>query len=310
MVVYLVTSIFELSPGNFKKYAVAYDSIDSALEYVELDMAAQYDGAYAEIMTDDVKDLIRMRGDFFFKYGTAAHYIMIENMDVHSALPDNVDNVIRFSLTEHEIEPVEDGEDGEDGEEGEDEEELMEEEDADAEEEDMEELPENEEEEEDAEEDAEEETPIENTEESTIGIENTGTANESMNESTIQGLEEEELPEPETVAMNESTEPPINDNNMQGESATQEETSPVMMNANMEEASAEEEANVSGTATATATNDSESENMNASNQTTESTENTNIPAALRGASESATQAGGKRRTRRKGAKGKRKSRKL
>jgi hypothetical protein len=312
MVVYLVTSIFELSPGNFKKYAVAYDSIDSALEYVELDMAAQYDGAYAEIMTDDVKDLIRMRGDFFFKYGTAAHYIMIENMDVHSALPDNVDNVIRFSLTEHEIEPVEEGEDGE---EGEDEEELMEEEDADAEEEDMEELPENEEEEEDAEEDVEEETPIENTEENTIGIENTGTANGSVNESTIQGLEEEELPEPETVAMNESTEPPINDNNMQGESATQEETSPGMMNANMEEAaSAEEEANVSGTATATATNVSELENMNTSmntsNQTTEPSENTNIPAALRGASESATQAGGKRRTRRKGAKGKRKSRKL
>ena len=288
MVVYLVTSIFELSPGNFKKYAVAYDNIESALEYVELDMGAQYEGAYGKVMTDDVKELIRMRGDFFFKYGTTAHYIMIENMEVHSALPDNVDNVIRFSLTEHEIAPVEEAVEAEE-----------------------EEADEGAEEEED--EDEDEETPIENTEESTIGEINSGT----VNESTIQGLEEEELPEPETVAMNEYVEPPINNNNMQEEpsaqeeSSAQEETSPVKMHANMEEAeSAEEEANAS----ATATNVSESENMsastNTSNQTTETTVNTNIPAALRGASESATQAGGKRRTRRKRSKGQRKSRKL
>jgi hypothetical protein len=288
MVVYLVTSIFELSPGNFKKYSVAYDSIEPALEYVELDMSAQYEGAYAEIMTDDVKDLIRMRGDFFFKYGTAAHYIMIENMDVHSALPDNVDNVIRFSLTEHEIEPVEEGEDVEDEEEAEEEE--MEEDD-DTTTEDSDEENKEFEDGEDGEDGEETQNDVINTNETPIVESTIGNIDDeesgAVNESSINGLDEEELPAPETVPLNDTVEPPVNGMNDMGSSpGTSADT---------------ESANISSNNMTSETNTSDSNNTSETNEAP-----SNIPAALR----STEQIAGKRRTRRKGAKGKRKSRKL
>ncbi len=290
MVVYLVTSIFELTPGNFKKYSVAYDSIEPALEYVELDMAAQYEGAYAEVLTDDVKDLIRMRGDFFFKYGTAAHYIMIENMDVHSALPDNVDNVIRFSLTEHEIEPVEEEGGEEDGEEEEDDtEDDTTTEDSSEEDEDIEDGEVVEETQNDVINTTE--TPIVESAESTIGNVN-GEESGAVNESNIDGLDEEELPAPETVPLNDTVEPPVNGmNDMDSSADSSPETSTDTESANM----------TSETNTSDSNINSETSNTSETNEAT-----SNIPAALR----STEQIAGKRRTRRKGAKGKRKSRKL
>jgi hypothetical protein len=306
MVVYLVTSIFELSPGNFKKYSVAYDSIESALEYVELDMSAQYEGAYAEVMTDDVKDLIRMRGDFFFKYGTAAHYIMIENMDVHTALPDNVDNVIRFSLTEHEIEPVEEGEEGEEGEDDvvEDEEELDEDDTTNEENEEFEEGENLDETQNDV--INTNETPIVESAESTIGNVDSEESG-AVNESSIDGLDEEELPAPETVPLNDTVEPPVNGmNDMDSSADSSAETS-----ANTESANISSEnmgsTNISSGNMTSETNTSDSNINSETSNTSETNEApSNIPAAL----QSTVQIAGKRRTRRKVAKGQRKSRKL
>jgi len=284
MAVYLVTSIFETEPGQFKKYTMAYDSLNVALEYVELDMSAQYDGIYAEVLTDDVKELIRMRGDFYFKYGEMPHYIMIERLDILGALPENVDNVVRFSLSEHMIEPLEgeelaadaaeeNNEDGETDTTTDGEEEIVEEtvtenvsngNNAEEEEENVSNAN-NAEEEEEIEEETEEsavvEPPVEeenglketDSKENTIEVGENGTSDVP----SINGLEDEEAPVPETIPMNNS-----------------ESTVDVNM--------------ASSTSNSTAAENTES----------------NIPAALR------TSSGGKRRTRRKGGKGKRATRKV
>jgi hypothetical protein len=272
MVVYLVTSIFETEPGQFKKYTMAYDSLDAALEYVELDMAAQYEGIYAEVLTDDIKELVRMREDFFFKYGQMPHYIMIERLDVHSALPENVDNVVRFSLSEHMIEPVVEAEEA--AVEEEEEEEMAAEEEA-------EEMP-----------SEEEKSPEANLEFN--GVE---TPAESSNENTI-GIEEESGLNEETV------EPPVENNSVinsgediHGLEEEEEMPSPETMNMenSMESADENMESNMP----------SSNENIDTS---AEAEVESNIPAALR------TATGGKlsvkRSTRRKGGKGKRKSRKI
>jgi hypothetical protein len=104
MYVYIVSSIFKKDDGNYKKYSIAYKSVELALEYVVADMEAQYDGAYVDLMTDAIKQNVAMRGDYFFRYGGNDHYIMIEKMEVHGEQPNNVDNVVIFGLKE-EAEP-------------------------------------------------------------------------------------------------------------------------------------------------------------------------------------------------------------
>jgi hypothetical protein len=98
MYVYIVSSIFKKDDGNYKKYSIAYKSVELALEYVVADMEAQYEGAYADLMTDAIKQNVAMRGDYFFRYGGNDHYIMIEKMEVHGEQPNNVDNVVVFGL--------------------------------------------------------------------------------------------------------------------------------------------------------------------------------------------------------------------
>jgi hypothetical protein len=98
MYVYIVSSIFKKDDGNYKKYSIAYKSVELALEYVVADMEAQYEGAYADLMTDAIKQNVAMRGDYFFRYGGNDHYIMIEKMEVHGEQPNNVDNVVIFGL--------------------------------------------------------------------------------------------------------------------------------------------------------------------------------------------------------------------
>jgi hypothetical protein len=98
MYVYIVSSIFKKDDGNYKKYSIAYKSVELALEYVVADMEAQYEGAYADLMTDAIKQNVVMRGDYFFRYGGNDHYIMIEKMEVHGEQPNNVDNVVVFGL--------------------------------------------------------------------------------------------------------------------------------------------------------------------------------------------------------------------
>lgn len=271
MVVYLVTSIFETEPGQFKKYTMAYDSLDAALEYVELDMAAQYEGIYAEVLTDEIKDLVRMREDFFFKYGQMPHYIMIERLDVHSALPENVDNVVRFSLSEHMIEPVVEAEE-------------------EAAEEEEEEMP-----------SEEEESPTNNisiveSPEANLEFNAAETPAESSNENTI-GIEEESGLDEETVK------PPVENNSVinsgediHGLEEEEEMPSPETMNMenSMESADENMESNMS----------SSNENIDTS---AEAEAESNIPAALRTATGGKLSA--KRSTRRKGGKGKNKSRK-
>jgi hypothetical protein len=104
MYVYIVSSIFKKDDGNYKKYSIAYKSVELALEYVVADMEAQYEGAYVDLMTDAIKQNVAMRGDYFFRYGGNDHYIMIEKMEVHGEQPNNVDNVVIFGLKE-EAEP-------------------------------------------------------------------------------------------------------------------------------------------------------------------------------------------------------------
>lgn len=98
MYVYIVSSIFKKDDGNYKKYSIAYKTVELALEYVVADMETQYDGAYVDLMTDAIKQNVVMRGDYFFRYGGNDHYIMIEKMEVHGEQPNNVDNVIGFGL--------------------------------------------------------------------------------------------------------------------------------------------------------------------------------------------------------------------
>ena len=98
MYVYIVSSIFKKDDGNYKKYSIAYKSVELALEYVVADMEAQYEGAYVDLMTDAIKQNVAMRGDYFFRYGGNDHYIMIEKMEVHGEQPNNVDNVVVFGL--------------------------------------------------------------------------------------------------------------------------------------------------------------------------------------------------------------------
>lgn len=98
MYVYIVSSIFKKADGDYKKYSIAYKTVELALEYVVADMEAQYDGAYADMMSDAVQQNVAVRGDYFFRYGTNDHYIMIEKMEVYDAQPNNVDNVIGFGL--------------------------------------------------------------------------------------------------------------------------------------------------------------------------------------------------------------------
>lgn len=98
MYVYIVSSIFKKADGDYKKYSIAYKTVELALEYVVADMEAQYDGAYADMMTDAVKQNVSVRGDYFFRYGTNDHYIMIEKMEVYDEQPKNVDNVVGFGL--------------------------------------------------------------------------------------------------------------------------------------------------------------------------------------------------------------------
>jgi hypothetical protein len=98
MYVYIVSSIFKKDDGNYKKYSIAYKSVELALEYVVADMEAQYEGAYVDLMTDAIKQNVAMRGDYFFRYGGNDHYIMIEKMEVHGEQPNNVDNVVIFGL--------------------------------------------------------------------------------------------------------------------------------------------------------------------------------------------------------------------
>lgn len=106
MYVYIVSSIFKKDDGNYKKYSIAYKTVELALEYVVADMEAQYEGAYADLMTDAIKQNVAMRGDYFFRYGGNDHYIMIEKMEVHGEQPNNVDNVVVFGLKEEaEAEP-------------------------------------------------------------------------------------------------------------------------------------------------------------------------------------------------------------
>lgn len=290
MAVYLVTSIFETEPGQFKKYTMAYDSLDTALEYVELDMSAQYDGIYAEVLTDDVKELIRMRGDFYFKYGEMPHYIMIERMEILSALPENVDNVVRFSLSEHMIEPLEgealaadaeeEGEEETDDDTTDDEEEEAE--NAVAEEEEVENsiygntsaVEENAvveppvEEENGLDEEDEEEESVAEPEESTIGMNSSA---ETSDVTPIDGLNHEEAPVPETIPINNS-----------------ESTSDVNISSNIGSNNGYEE---------------KEKNVSTSEESAAVAES-NIPAALQ------TSTGGKRRTRRKSGKGKRATRKV
>ena len=280
MAVYLVTSIFETEPGQFKKYTMAYDSLDAALEYVELDMGAQYDGIYAEVLTDDVKELIRMRGDFYFKYGEMPHYIMIERLEILSALPENVDNVVRFSLSEHMIEPLEGDALAADAEEEAEEEAIEEMENGTAEEDVLENITKDEENaiveppveeenglEEDGEEGEEEESEAV-LEENTIDV-NSG---ETSDVPSINGLNDEEAPLPETIPIDNS-----------------ESTSDVNMEFNMG-------SNISST--------EEQNNSSMSASEEPMVAQSNIPAALQ------TSTGGKRRTRRKGGKGKRATRKV
>ncbi len=296
MVVYLVTSIFETEPGQFKKYTMAYDSLDAALEYVELDMAAQYEGMYKDVLTDDIKELIRMREDFFFKYGTMPHYIMIERLDVLSALPENVDNVVRFSLTEHVIEPVE----GEKEAEGETDEEETDDENDD----------------EDTDDEAEAQAEELSMEKSNVNVEN--------NKNNI-------TPIVETIEENlEFSAPAVPEENANGISSaeSENETSESMMNEESKENTIgntsespinglDEEENIMPSPETLMVDNSDSnmgsnitsaaeENMNepapAPEPSSTSTES-NIPAALR------TATGGKRRTRRKAGRGKHKSRK-
>ena len=98
MYVYIVSSIFKKADGDYKKYSIAYKTVELALEYVVADMEAQYDGAYADMMTDAVQQNVSVRGDYFFRYGTNDHYIMIEKMEVYDEQPKNVDNVVGFGL--------------------------------------------------------------------------------------------------------------------------------------------------------------------------------------------------------------------
>ena len=98
MYVYIVSSIFKKADGDYKKYSIAYKTVELALEYVVADMEAQYDGAYADMMTDAVKQNVSVRGDYYFRYGTNDHYIMIEKMEVYDEQPKNVDNVVGFGL--------------------------------------------------------------------------------------------------------------------------------------------------------------------------------------------------------------------
>lgn len=98
MYVYITSSIFEQN-GEMKKYSIAYDSIDMAIEYVSLDIENQYGGQFASAITEEIRENIRMRGDFYYRYGDAVHYIMIEKMEVYNAQPENVDNVVTFACT-------------------------------------------------------------------------------------------------------------------------------------------------------------------------------------------------------------------
>ena len=98
MYVYIVSSIFKKADGDYKKYSIAYKTVELALEYVVADMEAQYDGAYADMMTDAVQQNVAVRGDYYFRYGTNDHYIMIEKMEVYDEQPKNVDNVVGFGL--------------------------------------------------------------------------------------------------------------------------------------------------------------------------------------------------------------------
>lgn len=289
MAVYLVTSIFETEPGQFKKYTMAYDSLDVALEYVELDMSAQYDGIYAEVLTDDVKELIRMRGDFYFKYGEMPHYIMIERMDILGALPENVDNVVRFSLSEHMIEPLEG-------------EALA----ADA-------LAEEEEETDDETTDDEEEA-VENAEAEEEEVENNVYENTSaVEENTVveppveeeNGLEEEEETDDDTTDNEEEAEPEENTIGMNSSAETSDVTP--IDGLNDEEAPVPETMPINNSESTSDVNSGSEEEKNVSTSeesAAAAAAESNIPAALQ------TSTGGKRRTRRKGGKGKRATRKV